>query len=63
MIRHNIDFCKNKLRFLPLHIFPLYGILMLMKEINIKQLSVHMWKIRAEYYSILMMTSPLSPKI
>ena len=48
MIRHNVDFCKNEPRFMPLIIFHLNCILLLMMKMNKKQFLFHSWKIRAE---------------
>ena len=48
MIRHNVDFCKNEPRFMPLIIFHWNCILLLMMEMNKKQFLFHSWKIRAE---------------
>ena len=53
MIRHSIDFCKNKPRFMPLIIFHLNCILLLMMKMNIKQFLFHSWKIRAEGWTSL----------
>ena len=48
MIRHNVDFCKNEPRFMPLKTFHLNCILLLMMKMNKKQFLFHSWKIRAE---------------
>ena len=57
MIRHNVDFCKNQPRFMPLIIFHLNCILLLIMKMNKKQFLFHSWKIRAEG------RSPLSSKV
>ena len=48
VIRHNVDFCKNEPRFVPLIIVHLNCILLLMMKMNKKQFLFHSWKIRAE---------------
>ena len=48
VIRHNVDFCKNEHRFMPLIIFHLNCILLLMMKMNKKQFLFHSWNIRAE---------------
>ena len=48
MIIHNVDFCKNKTRFMPLIIFHFNCILLLMMKINKKQFLFHSWKISVE---------------
>ena len=50
MIKHNVDFCENEPRFMPLSIFHLNGILMLMIKINIKQFLFTHVKLRVEGY-------------
>ena len=57
MIRHNVDFCKNEPRFMPLIIFHLICILLLMMKMNKKQFLFHSWKIRAEGRSPLTLFS------
>ena len=48
MIRHNVDFCKNESRFMPLIIFHLNCILLLIMKMNKKPFLFHSWEIRAE---------------
>ena len=45
MIRHNVDFCKNEPRFMPLIIFHLNCIILLMMKMNKKQFLFHSWKV------------------
>ena len=53
MIRHNVDFCKNEPRFMPVINFHLNCILLLMMKMNKKQFLFQSWKIRAEGQSPL----------